>query len=168
MEEKKSSLMREIRGPLLSETASPSHKIVAALFDLAVMILASIILLLPALAVFIHALAEPSAWRTFSVFLSMFASGAVIAIVVIAYFLFLPYVSHGQTLGLRFFRMRLVNEEGKNVSFKSLLVRSMTSFLLFIFTCGLYAVMEFFIIICSDSHRSFIDVLSGTYTIDID
>lgn len=140
----------------------------AGMFDLAVLILGSVIILLPSLLVFIGAMRGVSPTRTLAVYIVMFVTGGMVAIFDLIYRLAVPYFLNGQTLGLRFFRMRIVNEDGSEANLKSLLVKALTILFLVLFTFGLYYLVEAIAVFVSPSHRSFGDVISKTLVVDYD
>jgi uncharacterized RDD family membrane protein YckC len=150
--------------PVLS---AARHRCIAGLFDLSILILGSVLIMLPSLFVFIGAVRNPSDSRTVAVFLAMFLTGALVGVFDLAYRVGVPYYYGGQTLGYRFFKMRILAENGSAVSLKSLVIRSLSIFFLVIFTLGLYYVVEAIALACSDTHRGFADTLSQTIVVDI-
>lgn len=150
--------------PVLS---AARHRYIAGLFDLSILILGSILITLPALFVFVGAIRHPSDSRMIAVFIVMFLTGSLVAVFDLAYRVGVPYYYGGQTLGYRFFKMRILAENGSAVSLKSLVVRSLSIFFLVIFTLGLYYVVEAIALACSDTHRGFADTLSQTIVVDI-
>jgi uncharacterized RDD family membrane protein YckC len=138
------------------------------MFDLSVLLLGSAIIMVPSILVFIDAMTRPSPWRTAAVYLIMFLTGAVVALFDISYRVAVPYFYHGQTLGMRFFRSRMLKEDGTEVPLKSLLVRAIVSFFSVVFTLGLYYFVEAIAFLASVNHHSFTDTVSQTIVVDSD
>lgn len=146
--------------------AKANHRVVAGMFDLAVLMLGSVIIMLPSLLVFIESVNHPSPSRSLAVFLVMFLTGALVAVFDLAYRVMLPYFFDGQTLGYRFFRLRLLSEDGGKISLQQLLARSVVIFFVAVFTVGLYYVVEALTLLLSSTHRSFADTISQTLIVD--
>lgn len=144
-----------------------SRRFVAGMFDLSVLILGSVIIMLPSLLVFIDAMKRPDGSATLSLYFVMFLTGGVVAVFDIVYRVAVPYFLDGQSLGMRFFRMRMLAENGGVVSIKSLLVKALVIFFLVIFTFGLYYFVEAVALFASTNHRSFADTLSQTVVVDL-
>jgi uncharacterized RDD family membrane protein YckC len=145
---------------------SPSHRIIAAMFDLAIIILFSLVFLIPSIAVYVNALLEPNAWTLTATYIVAVLSGGVIALLILLYEVVLPLYWKGQTLGMRFFKMKYVREEGGELSIAPLLISSVTALSLALLTFGLYFLVELFAIAGSDHHRSFADTVSRVYVVD--
>jgi len=138
----------------------------AGMFDLSVLILGSVIIMVPSLIVFISAMRQPSISRTIAVYLVMFLTGALVALYDLGYRVVVPYFYKGQSLGLRFFRMRIYQENGGELCFRNLLIKALTIFFLVILSLGLYYLVEAIALFASPSHRGFADVVSGTMVSD--
>jgi len=154
--------------PLSLTPSSGGHRLMAGMFDLSVLILGSVIIMVPSLIVFISAMRQPSMSRTIAVYVIMFLTGSLAALYDVAYRVVVPYFFHGQSLGLRFFRMRLYQENGSEVRLRNLLVKALTIFFLVILSLGLYYLVEAIALFVSPSHRGFADVVSGTLVSDTD
>jgi uncharacterized RDD family membrane protein YckC len=146
----------------------PSHRFMAALFDLSVLILGSVVIVVPSLLVFIASLTRPSLSRTIAVYLVMFVTGTLVATFDILYRIAVPYFYKGETLGLRFYRMRLYMEDGSQVTLKALLQRALATFFLVILTLGLYYFVEACAVSLGGTHRSFVDTITDTVIVDTD
>jgi uncharacterized RDD family membrane protein YckC len=140
----------------------------AGMFDLSVLILGSIIIMVPSLIVFIAAMRQPSLSRTIAVYILMFLTGGLVALYDLGYRVAVPYFYKGQSLGLRFYRMRIYEENGGEIRFRNLLIKALTIFFLVILSFGLYYLVEAIALFVSPSHRGFADVVSGTIVSDTD
>jgi uncharacterized RDD family membrane protein YckC len=140
----------------------------AALFDVSILILGSVVIIVPSLLVFIAALTRPSFSRTIAVYLVMFLTGALVATFDILYRVAVPYFYRGETLGLRFYKMRLYMEDGSQITLKALLQRALATFFLAILTLGLYYFVEACAVSLGGTHRSFVDTITDTIVVDTD
>lgn len=148
--------------------ASGAHRLFAGMFDLSILILGSVIIMLPSLLVFIDAMKRPSGGRTSAVYLAMFLTGGLVALYDFLYRVAIPYFNHGESLGLRFFRLRMEEENGTEISLQSLLVKALLIFFLVLFTLGLYYLVEAMVLFLSENHRSFADTVSQTIVVEED
>ena len=148
--------------------SSGSHRLLAGMFDLAVLILGAVIIMVPSLIVFITAMVKPSFSWTIAVYIIMFLTGALVTLYDLAYRIVIPYFFKGQTLGLRFYRMRTYLDNGGEIRLRNLLIKSLTIFFLVILSLGLYYLVETVALFVSPSHRGFADVVSGTMVSDAD
>jgi|GEM_PF-3472948 len=146
--------------------SSGGHRLMAGMFDLSILILGSVIIMVPSLVVFILAMHHPSVSRTVAVYIIMFLTGALVALYDLGYRVAVPYFYKGQSLGLRFYRMRIYQDNGGEIRFRNLLLKSLTIFFLVILSLGLYYLVEVIALFVSPSHRSFADVVSGTIVSD--
>lgn len=146
--------------------SSSGHRVISSLFDLSFLILGTVVIMIPSLLVFVSAMKGPSASKTGAVYLVMFFTGALVAVFDIVYRVAFPYFFKGETLGGRFFKMRLLDESGSEITLKSLLIRALVSLFLVIFTFGFYYVIETVSVLVSVSHRSFVDVISHSVVVD--
>jgi membrane protein CcdC involved in cytochrome C biogenesis len=156
------------RQEIVRKPSSGIHRVLAGMFDLSVLILGAIIIMLPSLIVFLEAMKNPSTSRTIAVYIIMFLTGGLVAVYDIAYRVAVPYFYHGQTLGLRFFRLRYYTEPSQEVGVKNLLLKALTIFFLAVFTLGLYYLIEAICFFYSHDQRGFSDVASGIYVYDVD
>jgi uncharacterized RDD family membrane protein YckC len=158
-----------MKKPSLESTmTSGSHRLVALMFDLALMIILAILLLTPSIFVFINALVDSNYWTVSVCFVVALLSGGFVAIAILLYQVALPYYWGGQTLGMRFFKMKYVGESGEPCSVKPLLICSISTLALALLTVGVYFFVEFLTIAGSAGHRSFVDTVARLYVVDTD
>jgi hypothetical protein len=112
------------------------------------------------LIVFIAAMRHPSTSRTIAVYVIMFLTGLWWRCTTWPIGLPSRISTTGNRLGQRFYRMRLYQENGGEVRFRSLLIKALTIFFLVIFSLGLYYLVEAIALFVSPSHRGFADVVS--------
>jgi len=122
--------------------------------------------MIPFIIVFVGSLVSPSSAKTVSLSIVGFLTGGIIALFDIAYRVAIPYFWHGKTLGLRFFGMRMLREDGAEVTLKELLIRAFSAIFLAFSTLGIYYIVEIVSFFLSTSHRDFSDTISKTIVID--
>ena len=148
--------------------AKSYHRIFANIFDLVVIVAIALLLTFRSLISLITALINPTSLDSLALFLSAFGSGALAFMAVIAYFIVLPIFWNGQTLGKRFFKIRIIKNDGSDIDFKTIFLREMIRVLLFILTFGVSAFADTMVLLFSKQRIGFYDYVAATQVIDID
>ena len=148
--------------------AKSYHRIFANIFDLVVIVAIALLLTFRSLISLITALINPTSLDSLALYLSAFGSGALAFMAVIAYFIVLPIFWNGQTLGKRFFKIRIIKNDGSNIDFKTIFLREMIRVLLFILTFGVSAFADTMVLLFSKQRIGFYDYVAATQVIDID
>ena len=144
------------------------HRIFANIFDLVVIVAIALLLTFRSLISLITALINPTSLDSLALYLSAFGSGALAFMAVIAYFIVLPIFWNGQTLGKRFFKIRIIKNDGSDIDFKTIFLREMIRVLLFILTFGVSAFADTMVLLFSKQRIGFYDYVAATQVIDID
>lgn len=144
-----------------------SRRILAALIDVAIILLFDIVLSLPAGAALVNNLVSRTGSSSIALFFSSLFSGAFLLGVDLIYLVGLPLYKNGQTVGLRFFDLKIVSFDGDNPKTKQYLVRFLSILLLAASTLGFALIAEMVSIIASKKHHSCVDELSRTCIIDL-
>ena len=148
--------------------AKSYHRIFANIFDLVVIVAIALLLTFRSLISLITALINPTSLDSLALYLSAFGSGALAFMAVIAYFIVLPIFWNGQTLGKRFFKIRIIKNDGSDIDFKTIFLREMIRILLFILTFGVSAFADTMVLLFSKQRIGFYDYVAATQVIDID
>ena len=148
--------------------AESYHRIFANIFDLVVIVAIALLLTFRSLISLITALINPTSLDSLALYLSAFGSGALAFMAVIAYFIVLPIFWNGQTLGKRFFKIRIIKNDGSDIDFKTIFLREMIRVLLFILTFGVSAFADTMVLLFSKQRIGFYDYVAATQVIDID
>jgi uncharacterized RDD family membrane protein YckC len=148
--------------------AKSYHRIFANIFDLVVIVAIALLLTFRSLISLITALINPTSLDSLALYLSAFGSGALAFMAVIAYFIVLPIFWNGQTLGKRFFKIRIIKNDGSDIDFKTIFLREMIRVLLFILTLGVSAFADTMVLLFSKQRIGFYDYVAATQVIDID
>ena len=148
--------------------AKSYHRIFANIFDLVVIVAIALLLTFRSLISLITALINPTSLDSLALYLSAFGSGALAFMAVIAYFIVLPIFWNGQTLGKRFFKIRIIKNDGSDIDFKTIFLREMIRVLLFILTFGVSAFADTMVLLFSKQRIGIYDYVAATQVIDID
>ncbi len=148
--------------------AKSYHRIFANIFDLVVIVAIALLLTFRSLISLITAIINPTSIDSLALYLSAFGSGALAFMAVIAYFIVLPIFWNGQTLGKRFFKIRIIKNDGSDIDFKTIFLREMIRVLLFILTFGVSAFADTMVLLFSKQRVGFYDYVAATQVIDID
>ncbi len=147
---------------------SVGNRIIAALFDFFIVLALSLIALVPAIISFLSYLNDPAqVLNTAALFISAFISGALVVVVLVIYLVVLPVFLGGQSLGKRFFRIRIIKTNGKELDFRAMFTREMVHILFLVLTIGLVTVVDLIVLLSSRHKQSFYDVLASTCVIDV-
>lgn len=145
-----------------------TNRLISALFDFFIVMALSLIALIPAIISFLSYLNDPEqVMNTAALFISSFISGALVVVVLVLYLVVLPVFIGGQTLGKRFFHIRIVKTNGKELDFRAMFTREMVHILFLILTIGLVSIVDLIILLSSRNKQSFYDVLASTCVIDV-
>ncbi|MFA5687418.1 MAG: RDD family protein [Bacilli bacterium] len=147
--------------------AKSYHRIFANLFDL--IVVASLLLLLTfrSIIALINGLVNPSSLDSLALFILSFSSGIFTFAIVLIYFVILPLFWNGQTLGKRFFKIKIMKIDGSEIDFKTIFLRESTRVLLVIMTFGFSALVDMIILIISKQGLGFYDYVSSTQVVDV-
>ena len=148
--------------------AKSYHRIFANIFDIVVIAAATLLLTFRSLISLIMALIEPTSLDSLALYLSAFGAGALAIITIIAYFIVLPIFWNGQTLGKRFFKIKIIKNYGSDIDFKTIFLREMIRTLLFILTFGVSAFADTMVLLFSKQRIVFYDYVASTQVIDIE
>lgn len=150
------------------KVTSATNRLIAALFDFFIVMAISLIALIPAIISFLSYINDPEqVMNTAALFISSFISGALVVVVLVLYLIVLPVFIGGQTLGKRFFHIRIVKTNGKQLDFRAMFTREMVHILFLILTIGLVSIVDLIILLSSKNKQSFYDVLASTCVIDV-
>lgn len=95
-------------------------------------------------------------------------TGGIIILIAGFYYLFIPMIFRGQTLGKKVMEIKIVKEDGNDIDFTSLFLREMVGRIIIdLFSFGLAEIISFFVMLLSENHRTFYDSLANTMVIDI-
>lgn len=149
-------------------TAKPSKRIIALILDLLINLAVSAILLIPGIIAFTNVAITPSWPNIVALFIAALGCGALIVSFAIFYFVCLPSIWEGQTIGKRVAKIRVVDittNEGPNA--KTMFLRESTRILIFILSFGLSAIASLLTVCLSETHTSFHEQISSTRVVNV-
>ena len=148
------------------KSASPIRRILSFFLDFLLVSSFSALALTPAIICFIDLMGEPKLMSMISTSITFFVGGALCILLTFAYFVILPSNWDGQTLGKRFFLMRLVKNNGDKVTYKDMFLRITIRAVITLITFGFSIIVDLITLIFSSEHLTFYDVLASTKTVD--
>jgi len=150
-------------------SAKPSRRIFAFLFDAFLYLLVSSLLVIPCVLAFIEAYQNPGDhFKLVALFISSLIAGALVICLYIFYFVCLPVIREGQTLGKKLFKIRIISvdtNEGPNA--KTMFLREAFRIIIFVMTFGLSGIASFISLLVSDKHTTFHEQLSSTRVVNV-
>lgn len=149
-------------------SAKPSKRIGALILDLLINTAVGAILLIPGIIALTNVWIERSEVNIVAVFIAALISGALIVSFAIFYFVCLPSIWEGQTIGKRVAKIRVVDittNEGPNA--KTMFLRESTRILIFILSFGLSAITSLLALCLSETHTSFHEQISSTRVVNV-
>ena len=150
------------------QIARARHRIAAYLFDCAIVYSISILILARPLVLLIKTLNSTTSIDVINLFINSIVSGGIVLIFIIFYCVIIPYLFKGQTIGKKFFRIKIVKIDGSNVSLGTLFVREIIGKILVDFIClGTAVIADGFVLVNSENHLTFYDVLASTMVVDV-
>lgn len=149
--------------------AKPQARFFALLFDLAIIYAVSLIIMFRPILAMIDVFVKHTNGNIISLFVSALLSGGVVMIFMFIYFLVLPVHWKGQTIGKRFFRVRVIKTDGTDVTFQTLFLREVIGRLLIVFmSFGFSILADIVMILASETHQTFHDTLAFTKVINVE
>lgn len=147
--------------------AKSYHRIFANLFDIIVMAALLLLLNFRSLIALINGLVSPTRLDSLVLFMLAFFSGAFTFAVVVVYFVVLPIYWNGQTLGKRFFKIKIIKLDGSDIDFKTIFLREVTRIFLALITFGISAVVDMIVLLATNDGKGFYDYVASTQVIDV-
>lgn len=144
------------------------RRVLASVFDIAIMLLVLVICAIPALIATLIYFEAPKASNIPSLIFFYFLSGALFASLYFAYHIAIPTFFKGQTWGQKMFRIGYKKRKGGNPDTSSYVIRSISSLLLFLLSLGLSPFIDWIVMGVGKTKRSFLDVVSDLAIVDYD
>lgn len=143
------------------------HRVVATVVDNAIILTTIGMLLIGIWPNFIQAMRRDYI-ITFSMIMNLLRIGMVYSLFLLSYYMLIPMFLKGQTIGKWLFKLKVVDEEGKDVDYKILFYReAICRILVRTISLGLSSIVSFFVMVLRDDKKSLADVFAKTKVIDI-
>lgn len=148
------------------EGSLASRRIAAALIDIAILLLCNLVFSIPCIIAFVNDLISHNDVTCIATMVSALFTGAFSLGMDLIYLVAMPLYKNGQTIGLRFFDLRISSFDSNSAQTKQYLIRFLTLLLLIASTIGFILISELVTICLSSKHKSLVDVLSSTMITD--
>ncbi len=149
--------------------ARPRHRIMAFIFDWAIVFIIISLMSFNVIWMAFGVAKEPTDEKILSLTIYALLTGGLGFIFISLYFLVFPVLTKGQTFGKKFFKIRIVKNDGSNVDFSSLFIREVIGKILVDFTTlGLSVFASGFSLCLQNDHAAFHDILSSTMVVDVE
>lgn len=149
-------------------SAKPSKRIGALLLDLLINAAVAAVLLIPSIIALTNVFINKSDANIIALFIASLGCGALIVSFAIFYFVCLPSIWEGQTIGKRVAKIRVIDintNEGPNA--RTMFLRESSRILIFITSFGLSAIASLLTLCLSDTHTTFHEQISSTRVVNV-
>ena len=154
--------------------AKPIHRIAAYLLDFVITGLITMFICLlcsfDVYNVFINSIIKgQNTMLSFKDMFGFYTSIVISTVLICSYFSLLPFLLNGQTLGMKFFRIRILNEAGEKASLKRLFIREIFG-KLFLNFCSFFLgnIVSLALIVNRKDRKSIADILAATIVVDVE
>ena len=153
--------------------AKTKHRVAAYIVDFIITgLITAIICLLFSIDIYgiiIDVIAGFSISLSLSDIIAVYRSIFISTLLVTAYYTLVPFLFDGQTLGKKFFRIKVVNERGEKASLKRLFIREVFGKYLLNFVSFFFGhIISFVLLQSRKDKKSIADILAATIVIDVD
>lgn len=147
--------------------AKVRHRVVATILDNIIIFTFMAVTLIGIWPGFIYALFTDMTINLLML-LKIVRAGMVYALFLLFYYMVVPIFLKGQSIGKWFFKLKIVDEDGKDVDYKVLFFReAICRILVRTLSLGISSVVSFILMIIRDDKKSIADVFAKTKVIDI-
>lgn len=149
--------------------AKPRHRIFAFLFDLAISYAIAVLMMFESIVALIDAVITNDTASIIALFGSSLLGGGITIIFLILYFLILPLKWKGQTIGKKFFKIKIVKLDGSPVDFMTLFFREVVGrILVAAMSVGFSGVVNGVTLVLNENRLVFHDILASTQVVDVE
>lgn len=153
--------------------AKTKHRVAAYLVDFIITgLITAIICLLFSIDIYgiiIDVIAGFSISLSLSDIIAAYRSVFISTLLICAYYTLVPFLFNGQTLGKKFFRIKVVNEKGEKASLKRLFIREVFGKFLLNFVSFFFGhIISFVLMQSRKDKKSIADVLAATIVVDVE
>ena len=149
-------------------SAKPSKRILAFILDIFLNLAVSLVLLVPSIIALINIFLNKSEANIIALFISSIFSGALLISFAVFYFVCLPVIFEGQTLGKRFANIRVVDvhtNQGPNA--KIMFIREGSRIIIFVLSFGLSIIPSLITLCISKKSTTFHEQISSTRVVNV-
>jgi uncharacterized RDD family membrane protein YckC len=147
--------------------AKVRHRFIATVVDNLIITLFMMIILIGIWPSLLYSISNNLPVTTFMV-VKLLRSGIVYALFLLFYYMIIPMLLKGQTIGKWLFKIKVVMENGDDVDYKDLFFReAICRILVRTISAGISSIVSLLIILIRDDRKSLADVFAKTKVIDI-
>ena len=144
------------------------HRVMASLVDLAVVASFIALITIFKLPVIISGFISADHGLTLKFIVDIFRWGIITAILMLIYYVVVPVLSNGQTLGKKVFKLKMVKEDGSKVDYRTLFYREGIGRVFINFaSLGVTVIASILIMMIREDKKDLADILAKTKVIDL-
>ena len=148
--------------------AKVRHRIMAALLDLGIVLGFGVIITIFKLPFVISMLVNNEETVTLKFIVDIFRWGILMCILLIVYYVVVPLLLDGQTIGKKVFKLQMMMDDGKKVNYKTMFYREAIGRVFINFaSLGITAIVSIFIMMLREDKKALADILAKTKVIDL-
>lgn len=144
------------------------RRIFAYLVDLLINISAALILFIPTIIALINSVSSIRGIDLFALVIASILSGALMLCFYAFYFIFLPSLLNGQTIGKRLNKIRIIDiTTSESPNLKTMFIREGSRILVYLFTFGLAAIASMIALCLNNKRMAFHEQISMTRVVNV-
>lgn len=148
--------------------AKPRKRILSLIIDLLINLVIDGVLLIPSIIAFVNAMKSRNDPNIIALFIAGILGGALIISFALFYFVCLPVIWEGQTIGKKLFNIRIVDATtNEGPSAKVMLLREATRIIIFVLSFGISAITSFFALCANNKKTTFHELMSNTRVVNV-
>ena len=150
-------------------TAKPRNRILATIYDLTIVFAFALLIMSSSIVSMIDTLNSATKLNIFSLYFNAVITGGIVLVFLCLYYLIIPVYWKGQTFGKRFFKVKIVKQDGSDVNFQTLFIREIFGrVFIALLSLGFSSLVNCIMLCLSKQHLAFHDVLTSTKVIDVE
>ncbi len=143
------------------------HRVMATILDNLIIFWVMFLLLIGVWPQLLYAIIKDFSINAYMI-IKVLRVGIVYALFLLFYYILIPMFFKGQTIGKKVFKIKVVDEEDKDVDYKVLFFReAICRILVRTVSLGISSFVSFIIMVVREDRKSLADVFSKTKVIDI-
>lgn len=152
----------------MREVAKARYRIMAFVFDWLIVYFFCLLIMFFPIINLIKDIGNATPAETISLMLCLIVFSLSCFIFLVFYFVILPVILKGQTIGKKIFKIRVVKQNGSDVDYLTMFVREIIGMVLIDFASfGVTAIIRLICLAIKNNRLTYQDVLSSTVVIDV-
>lgn len=148
--------------------AKVRHRIMATLLDLGIIIGFFITIALTKLPFIISMFKSKEHLVTTKLIVDVFRWGIILGVLLLVYYIVVPLLLNGQTVGKKVFKLQIVKEDGSELDYKTMFYREGIGRILINFaSLGITAFASIVIMVLREDKKDLADILAKTKVVDL-